>query len=324
LRSLTHKCLLVKENGSYRYAFLAWADFVTAQIEPGQRAAAGASTSPLSGTGIGPYEIQELLARGGMAEVYQGVHTQLERTVAIKVLHPQLAGQGDFRRRFEREARAIAALKHPNIVQVFDFGEVNDTCYLVMEYVDGNDLTNYLRAHPGPMPLKETRIILQDVANALEYAHQQGVVHRDVKPSNILLEVITDAGASPFPYRAILTDFGIAKLVSEKVSITGTEMMGTLDYIAPEQIQSAKTVDHTADIYALGVLAYRMLTGVLPFTGDHPGQVLLGHLHHPVPDPRAVVPELPARITGVLQRAMAKEPGRRFPSASKMVAALSQ
>ncbi|GAB4580858.1 MAG: hypothetical protein Fur0022_36020 [Anaerolineales bacterium] len=323
LRDLTHKCLLIRQNNDYYFASQAWVDYVDTQIEPRQAPTEKVHVDFLSGSSIGPYEIQGLLARGGMAEVYKGVHNRLERPVAIKILPPQLAGEGDFRRRFKREAQAVAALKHTNIVQVFDFGEFNNTCYLVMEYVDGKDLTNYLREHPGPMPLETALPLLREIASALDYAHSQGVVHRDVKPSNILLEYITILQPQPFPYRAILTDFGIAKLVTSKISNTGTGMMGTLDYMAPEQIKSAKTVAHYADIYALGVLAYRIITGVLPFAGSHPGEVLQGHLHRPVPDPRAIIPTLPTYITDVLQRAMAKDPEQRYPTAKQVVIALA-
>jgi serine/threonine-protein kinase len=323
LRDLTHKCLLVAEDGSYRYAFEAWADFVSTQADPKKMRDVNISAGMLSGTSVGPYEIQELLARGGMAEVYKGVHGRLGRLVAIKVLPLQLVGEGDFRRRFEREARAVAALKHPNIVQVFDFGDTHDTCYLVMEYIDGKDLTNYLREHPGPMPLGEALPILHDVANALDYAHTQGVIHRDIKPSNVLLEIVTMMQPTQLPYRAILTDFGIAKLIAGTGSTTGTGMMGTIDYMAPEQIQSARTVDGYADIYALGVLAYRLLTGVLPFASENPGEVLMGHLYRPLTDPRTFVPDLPVHMVDALQRAMTKEPGQRFPTASQFVAALS-
>jgi hypothetical protein len=323
LRELTHKCLLVPEGGRHRYAFRAWADFVAAQTDAKKIAKANLPLDTLSGTRLGPYQVQGLLARGGMAEVYKGIHPRLGRQVAIKVLPRLMASDGDFRRRFEREAQAVAALKHPNIVQVFDFGEVNETYYLVMEYVDGKDLTNFLREHPGPIPLVQALPILQNVASALDYAHKQGLVHRDVKPSNILLEIVTASHTSQISYRAILTDFGIAKLVAGTVSNTGMGMMGTVDYMAPEQIQSARTVDYFADIYALGVLAYRMITGVLPFTGEHPGEILAGHLHKPVPDPGLFVEGLSRHVSGTLERALAKEPTDRFSTAREMVAALA-
>ncbi|HNB50672.1 MAG TPA: serine/threonine-protein kinase, partial [Anaerolineales bacterium] len=324
LRDLTHKCLLLKENGLFRFAYQALADYVSAITEPHQLSAGKRLNDKIDGSKIGPYEIKGLIARGGMAEVYKGIHARLGRPVAIKVLPPQLAGEGDFRRRFEREAQAVAALKHTNIVQVFDFGEFNSTCYLVMEYVDGKDLTHYLREHPDPMPFSIAVSLLKEIASALDYAHAQGVVHRDVKPSNILLESRATSIPRQFPFRAILTDFGIAKLITSKVSNTGTGMMGTLDYMAPEQIISAKTVERYADIYALGILAYRLLTGVLPFTGGHPGEVLQGHLHTPAPDARSIVPDLPPHTTFVLQQSMAKDPMQRFASAGSMVKALAE
>jgi serine/threonine-protein kinase len=323
LRDLTHKCLLVPRNGSYHYASEAWAEFVGAQVGPKLVTQMSPPVGTFTGANLGPYEIQGLLARGGMAEVYKGVHSRLGRPVAIKVLPLQLVGEGDFRRRFEREARAVAALNHPNIVQVFDFGDTQDTCYLVMEYIDGKDLTNYLHEHPGPMPLREALPVLRDVASALDYAHTQGVIHRDIKPSNVLLEIVTMVQPDQSPFRAILTDFGIAKLITGTGSTTGIGMIGTIDYMAPEQIQSAQTVDSSADIYALGVLAFRMLTGALPFASENPAEVLLGHLYRPVSDPRLIAPDLPDRVVSALLRAMAKEPGQRFPTASQFVAALS-
>jgi tRNA A-37 threonylcarbamoyl transferase component Bud32 len=323
LRGLTHKCLLIEDDGDYRYAFQAWADFVGQQLPPQEPYKPASPVDTLTGKTLGQYQIERLVARGGMAEVYKGVHSRLGMAVAIKVLPQQMAIEGDFRRRFEQEARAAARLKHPNIVQVFDFGEINGIYYLVMEFIDGKNLTDYLSEHIGPAPFPETLAILKNVASALDYAHSQGVVHRDVKPSNILLESIPANRPTKSPFRVFLTDFGIAKLVTGTASNTGIGMMGTLDYMAPEQIQSARTVDHAADIYALGVIAYRMLTGVLPFTGDHPGEVLAGHLYAPVPDPRASGLELPDFIVEALNRALAKEPGQRFPSASDLVAALS-
>lgn len=323
LRSLTHKCLLVPSNGSFNYASDAWADFVSTREGPKPKTYMSTPVGTFTGASLGPYEVQGLLARGGMAEVYKGVHGRLGRPVAIKVLPLQLVGEGDFRHRFEREARAVAALNHPNIVQVFDFGDTRDTCYLVMEYIDGKDLTNYLQEHPGPMPLAKALPILRDVANALDYAHTQGIIHRDIKPSNVLLEIVTMMQPAQLPYRAILTDFGIAKLVAGTGSTTGMGMMGTIDYMAPEQIQSAQTVDSYADIYSLGVLAYRMLTGILPFASENAGEVLMGHLYRTPRDPRLFVPELPDHVVNALQRATAKEPAQRFPTASQFVAALS-
>lgn len=323
LRDLTHKCLLAPQNGGYHYASEALEDFVSTRAETKPLGQKNVSAGAFSGSILGPYEVQGLLARGGMAEVYKGVHGRLGRPVAIKVLPLQLVGEGDFRHRFEREARAVAALNHPNIVQVYDFGDTQDTCYLVMEYIDGKDLTNYLREHPGPMSLGAALPILRDVANALDYAHSQGIIHRDIKPSNVLLEIVTMLQPAQSPYRAILTDFGIAKLIAGTNSTTGLGMMGTIDYMAPEQIQSAQSVDSTADIYALGVLAYRLLTGVLPFASENPGEILMGHLYRVASDPRLVVPDLPARAANALQRAMAKEPGQRFPTAGQFVWALS-
>ena len=315
LRDLLQKCLLVAENGVYRYPSRAWETFVSGQI----------STAPshsqiggmLTGMKLGPYEVLELLGRGGMSEVYKGRHPRLDRTVAIKVLPASLAAEADFRIRFEQEARAVAALKHPNIVQVFDFGDVEGTYYMVMEFVAGRDLTHALRER-GKLALIEARAIARDIAGALDYAHAEGLVHRDIKPSNVML----DPGQGASAPRAVLTDFGIAKIVSGGAGTTKTGIVGTLDYMAPEQIRNAGEVDARADVYALGVLLFEMLTGHLPFAGDNPAAMLLAHLNTPAPDPRTLNPALSAPTAAAILRALAKDPAERFRTAGELVMAV--
>lgn len=274
-----------------------------------------------SRTVFGDFTHLEPVGSGGMAEVYRAQHPTLGHTVAIKVLPARLARDPAFRRRFEREAQATAALKHPNIVGMLDYGVLNDTHYMVLEFVDGADLGQFLR-DTGSLSLAQTVPILSDVASALDYAHEQGLVHRDVKPSNVMLEPATSP-ASGKPYRAVLTDFGIARILTGGTNLTASGMVGTFAYIAPEQIQAASNVDGRADVYGLGVVAYLMLTGHLPFEQHNTGAVLMAHLMQPAPDPRTLVPDLPAGVAGAIQQAMAKAPDERFASAGAFVEALN-
>jgi hypothetical protein len=315
LRDLEQKCLLVNDQGAYRYPSRAWALFMA--IQAPSLAATTRVRGSLVGLQIGPYEVLESIGRGGMAEVYRGRHTRLDRTVALKVLPPSLATDDDFRDRFEREARSIAALKHPNIVQVFDFGDLEGLYYMVMEYVAGQDLALLLR-EAGRLSLPRTLSLIGGVADALDYAHSQGIVHRDVKPSNVMLEATPEGGVRP-----ILTDFGIAKMVAGGGQATKTGMLGTLDYMSPEQIRASKEIDGRADIYALGVMTFQMLTGALPFTGDSPGQIMLAHLQKPAPDPRTLAPDLPERPALALLKALAKNPDERPATAAAWVKTLS-
>lgn len=271
----------------------------------------------LTGVQLGPYQVGEVVGRGGMGEVYLGEHTSLKRQVAIKVLPRELAEKDEARTRFEREARIVAGFKHPNIVNLFDYGEHDGMFYMVMEFLSGQSLSDYIRGR-GAMPQAEVYAILKDVAAALDYAHAQGLVHRDVKPSNIMLQPLKDSRFS-----AVLMDFGIAKIVSGSSGLTQTGTMGTLDYMAPEQIMSAREVTQTADVYSLGILAFQMLTGELPFRGSNAGQVLYGHLQHPPPDPRYWVPDLPPMVAQALQKALAKTPEDRYQTAGELVAALA-
>ncbi len=273
-------------------------------------------------THFGVYEVIEPIGRGGMAEVYRGRHATLNKPVAIKVLPQTLVKDADFRKRFEREAQTVAALKHPNIVEVFDFGEADGTPYMVMEFVSGQDLSDFLQAN-GRLELSQELAILREVASALDYAHNQGIVHRDIKASNIMLEPITATGQAEKSYRAVLMDFGIAKIVGGGTRLTQHNMMGTLDYIAPEQIQAAAEVDGRADVYALGVLTYQLLIGELPFKTNNPGALLLAHLQQPPPDPRSTLPDLPEKVAKAILRALAKSPTERYATAGEFIAAMA-
>lgn len=324
LRDLVQKCLLVYEHNRYSYPSRAWEKFVSSQqitqpSTPTSQIATG-MLGGLTGTLIGPYEILGQIARGGMSEVYRGRHTRLERMVAIKILPVSLAAEQDFRERFTREAQGVATLQHPNIVQVYDFGDLQNTYYMVMEFINGRDLGSIMR-ETGPLPLKHTLNLLKQIAAALDYAHARGIVHRDIKPSNVMVE------NEPIPgntyARAVLTDFGIAKLRSGDTGATKTGMlMGTLNYMAPEQIRSSGQVDGRADVYALGVMTYQLLTGKLPFDAENPGALMLSHIQTPAPDPRLLKPDLPAHIALGLLRALEKDPALRPATAGEFISLL--
>jgi tRNA A-37 threonylcarbamoyl transferase component Bud32 len=272
-------------------------------------------------TTLGPYQLGDLIGRGGMAEVYRAIDPATERTVAIKLLRAEQADVGEFRARFEREAQTVSALRHPNIIELLDFGVADDdhargAHYMVMEYIDGVNLSDYLR-DKGRLSLGETAVLLHDIAAALDYAHAQGVVHRDIKPSNVLLQPLNGSGLRP-----VLTDFGIAKMRGAGTAITQTGMVGTLDYISPEQIREARDVDGRTDLYSLGVMTYQLLTGRLPFQASNPAAVLIAHLQQPPPHPHEFVPDLPLTAVNALIQALAKEPEKRPASAGAFAQAL--
>jgi len=264
----------------------------------------------------------ELIGRGGMADVYKGSHPTLKRPVAIKALRHSLAMQGgDFTKRFEREARILSTLKHPHIIQLYDYGISDDgVLYMVIEYINGKDLASALNVGEQ-ISTSEALGIIRDIASALDHAHTQDLVHRDVKPSNIMLEPITAQG-NQRRFRAVLTDFGIAKM-SNATQITASNVMGTFDYIAPEQIKDTADVDGRADIYALGIVLFQMLTGHQPFTASNPAAMLIAHLNQPAPDPRDLAPHVPDNIALAIMQAMSKQPEERFATAGDMLAAMA-
>jgi serine/threonine-protein kinase len=274
----------------------------------------------LQGRRIGRYEIVGLLGRGGMAAVYRAHDTTLRRDVALKVLYPQYGGDRTLIERFEREAVLAAGLDHPNIVPIYDVGEANGLVYIAMKLLGGLSLAEVLRSR-GTLSLDEVLPILDQIAAALDYAHARNIVHRDIKAGNIILE--EGMGRANPDLRAILTDFGIAKSLDPQTSgLTGTGMLiGTPDYMAPEQIRSGQTVDYRADIYALGVLVFRCLTGQLPFEGGTE-QVLLGHLYGTVSDPSMLEPSLPPAVDPVVRTALARDPADRYQSAGTFARAL--
>ncbi len=281
-----------------------------------------ASASPsertdLAGQTMGAFHIVEKLGEGGMAEVYKAYQLRLDRYVALKFIRPELAAQEGFLPRFEQEAKVLARLSHSNIVHVYDFGEEGRRCYLAMEYVTGSTLKDWLRESTGgkPMALDEALLIIRQVCAALDYAHAQGVVHRDVKPANIML---TPEG------RVLLSDFGIARLMGQTSDITVTgATTGTPAYMSPEQItsESAK-LGPTSDVYSLAVVIYEMLTGRVPFTAETGMAVMLKHLQDPTPPPRMHNPALPEPVEEVILKALSKDHADRYQRAGELLDAL--
>ena len=268
--------------------------------------------SMMPGTTIGPYRIIEQVGRGGMATVYKAFHASLARYVAMKVLPAFFAEDEDFRQRFQQEAIAVAKLRHPAILVIFDYGEEGGVTYLVSEFVDGGTLAEQLGA---PLPLEYTLGILGPVAAAIDYAHGRGILHRDIKPSNILLA----RDGTP-----VLSDFGLAKMMGSLSRLTRTGMMvGTPEYMAPEQ-GMGEEAGPASDRYALAVVAYEMLTGKVPFSAETPLAAMLAHAHNPLPLPRTVNPNLSASVEQVLLKGLAKAPDHRYPTAAALVAALRE
>jgi serine/threonine protein kinase len=270
----------------------------------------------LEGQTLGKYRILEPLGRGGMAQVFKAYHPQLDRYVAVKVLRSDLVEDEEFLARFRREARAIAVLRHPNIVQIYDFDVQQDLYYMVMELLEGNTLKAYLnnlRIRGLRLPLGEAVRIFKDVLAGLAYAHGEGIIHRDLKPANIML---TRSG------QAVLTDFGIAQIVGgTKYTISGA-LMGTLSYMAPEQGLEGKC-DVRSDIYSTGIAYYETLTGSVPFDADTPLAILMKHVNDPLPLPRKADPTIPESFERVALKALAKRPEDRYQSASEMAEALT-
>jgi serine/threonine-protein kinase len=251
------------------------------------------------------YRIERQLGRGSMGVVYLAEDVQLCRKVALKVLAPTLADDELFRRRFDRESQSAANLDHPNIVPVYAAGEAAGSLYIAMRYVGGGDLRTLLEAN-GPLSLEQATSITVAVADALDAAHAQGMIHRDVKPANILID--SRSGQEHY----YLSDFGITKIVSSGRSLTSTgQIVGTIDYIAPEQIQG-KPVDSRSDLYALGCVLYQCLTGVVPFPRDETAAQMWAHVHDDPPSVTARRPDLPPQIDTIVAKAMAKQPEDRY------------
>ncbi len=254
------------------------------------------------------YEIQRRIARGGMADVYLAQDKLLARPVALKVLFAELSVDPSFVERFRREAQNAAKLSHPNIVSVYDWGEDDSTYYIVMEYVDGTSLAALLR-EGGPLKADRAATIGAEVASALSFAHKNGVVHRDVKPGNVLID---ERGVVK------VTDFGIARARNTTENLTQTgAVMGTATYFSPEQAQGMP-VDQRSDVYSLGIVMYEMITGKAPFTGDNPVTIALQHVRETPPPVRTVAPQTPPAYVAITEQAMAKTPSARYATAEDM------
>ena len=274
-------------------------------------------TDPLIGSQLGDYRIVDMLGRGGMARVYRGYDEKLERYAAVKVIDAQLTNEDEdeYRERFLREARAIAKLNHPNIVGVYQFGEVDSVYYMAMAFVEGRDLGQILREYGQRGRLLGYRDILRvmrDIASALDHAHAGGVIHRDIKPSNIM--VANDG-------RAVLTDFGLALSIRDG-SVGNT--FGSAHYISPEQAISSASVTPQSDLYSLGVVLYQMLVGRVPFDDPSAMVVALKHLNDAPPTPSLMNSSIPVEVEAVALRLLEKDPARRYKTGKAMIRALER
>src|SRR6266540_1090402 len=259
----------------------------------------------------GRYELEELVGKGGMSSVYRARDRLLERTVAIKLLHEHYSRDEDYVERFRREARAAARLSHPNIVTVIDRGQADGRQFIVFEYVDGQNLKQLVERQ-GRLPVRTTLELGVEIGRALAFAHDAGLVHRDVKPQNVLL------GNGDVK----VTDFGIARSLDVKSGLTETgTVLGTSEYIAPEQA-SGRPVDALSDVYSLGIVLWELLAGGPPYTGESFLAVAMRHVNDPVPSISSVRPDVPVRLDAALRRAMAKDPTDRFASMDEFVAEL--
>ena len=266
------------------------------------------------GENVGPYRIIEQLGQGGMATVYKAYHASLDRYVAIKALHPAFSEDPSFEARFQREARVVAKLEHPNIVPIYDYAEHEKRPYLVMKFIEGNTLKAKL--DEGPLSSEEILKVVEAVGSALAYAHKQNVLHRDVKPSNVLLA--TDG-------QVYLADFGLARIAQSGESTLSSDMiMGTPQYISPEQAMGIKELDERTDLYSFGVMLYEMVVGKVPFNADTPFSIIHDHIYSPLPLPHKVNPDVPAQVERVLLKALAKDRLDRYENVVQMVSAFKE
>jgi Protein kinase domain len=270
--------------------------------------------APRVGTTFAGYRIERVLGRGGMSVVYLVEHPRLKNAVALKLLAPALAADESFRERLVRESRLAASLNHPNVVTVHDTGEEDGVLFISMRYVDGPDLRGLLQS--GPLPLEQTVRVVEQIAAALDAAHARNLVHRDVKPANVLIE---PASGDP-PGHVFVSDFGLTKHADARSGATASgQFVGTVDYMAPEQIQG-RQLDGRADVYALGCLLYECLTGEPPFRRENDVAVIWAHMRDDVPWPSDVDRRLPRALDAVVERALAKAPEDRYATAGELAA----
>jgi len=264
------------------------------------------------GSTVGNCVVESLLGQGGMARVYRARQTNLERIVAVKILPPYYAADPAFVERFKLEAKALARLSHPHIVIVHDAGEDDGRLYIIMEYIAGGNLRDLM---DHVIPLREITRIIREVAGALTYAHHQGIIHRDVKPVNVLMDTNK---------RAVLSDFGIAKMMATSAAMTRSGAgVGTPEYMSPEQCRGG-AVDNRADIYALGVMLYEMLTGHTPFEADNYTALAHSHIYEAPTPPSQLNPRISPAVQAVVMKALEKDPADRFQQATEMSIALDQ
>jgi serine/threonine protein kinase len=265
----------------------------------------------------GRYQIESLLGQGGMSAVYKATDPNLKRVVAIKLIHPHLSGEPQFIQRFEEEATAVASLRHPNIVQVYDFNSDQGVYYMVLEFVPGETLHDRLQRLAGQgrtFAIEAALRVTLKICEALAYAHQRGIIHRDIKPANLMLNI---------DGQPILMDFGIVKLLGGASHTVTGAVLGTARYISPEVIRS-EPADQRSDLYSLGITLYEMLSGKTPFQSDSAMTLMMMHLNDPVPDPRTLRADIPPALVQLLLKALEKDRSKRFQSAAEMAAALQQ
>jgi serine/threonine protein kinase len=265
----------------------------------------------ISGTTLGGYRLVRKLAEGGMGVVYEAIQLKLDRRVALKVLTDQLSGRPEFLKRFEREAKAAAALNHPNVVHVHDFGEAAGRHYIVMEFVEGEDLSDYTY-RIGKLPVDEALNVVESAALALKAACDKSIIHRDIKPSNLMLTI---------DGRVKVSDLGLAKILTENTEVTATGVgIGSPYFIAPEQADDASSVDHRVDIYSLGITLLFLLTGKRPYEGNTPFSIVLAHVNKPLPSGADLGTNLPTEVEDLIRRMAAKDRNDRYQDYDSLLA----